>query len=78
MFYSLERVHSEGNVHARAIREEGSQGCLLKQPEDQDLVPETHKGNNQDSVFVEFKPENSWILTAWCQDSKLQLTGDQG
>lgn len=42
MLYSLERVHSEGHVHAGAVREEGGQGGLLKQAEDQDLVPGTH------------------------------------
>ena len=44
--YSLERVHSEGDVHAWAVREEGSQGGLLKQSKDQDLVPETRRGKN--------------------------------
>lgn len=44
--YLLERVHSEGDVHAWAVREEGSEGGLLKQPEDQDLVPEQTQGNN--------------------------------
>lgn len=38
--YSLERVHSEGNIHARAVREEGSQRRLLKQTKDEDSVPE--------------------------------------
>lgn len=42
--YSLERVHSEGDVHAGAVREEGGQGGLLKQSKDQDLVPGTHRG----------------------------------
>lgn len=42
--YSLERVHSEGHVHAWAVREEGGQGGLLKQPKDQNLVPDTQKG----------------------------------
>lgn len=37
--HSLERVHAQGHIHARAIGQEGSEGCLLKQPEDQDLVP---------------------------------------
>lgn len=37
--HSLERVHAKGHVHARAVGQEGSQGRLLKQPEDQDLVP---------------------------------------
>lgn len=37
--HSLERVHAKGHVHARAVRQEGSKGCLLKQPEDQDLIP---------------------------------------
>lgn len=37
--HSLERVHAKGHVHAGAVGQEGSQGCLLKQPEDQDLVP---------------------------------------
>lgn len=37
--HSLERVHAKGHVHARAVGQEGSEGCLLKQPKDQDLVP---------------------------------------
>lgn len=45
--HSLERVHSEGNVHARAVGEEGSKGSLLKQSEDQNLVPEMHNGRVQ-------------------------------
>lgn len=49
----LERVHSEGDVHARAVREEGGQGSLLEQPKDQDLVPETHRGAIKDSLFGE-------------------------
>lgn len=44
MLYSLERVHPEGDAHARAVREEGGQGGLLKQPKDQDLVPESTQG----------------------------------
>ena len=54
-FYSLERVHSEGDVHAWAVREEGSQGGLLKQSKDQDLVPETHRGKHLD--FEITKPQ---------------------
>ena len=37
--HSLERVHAEGHVHAWAVGQEGSEGRLLKQPEDEDLVP---------------------------------------
>lgn len=37
--HSLERVHAKGHVHARAVGQEGSEGRLLKQPKDQDLVP---------------------------------------
>lgn len=37
--HSLERVHAKGHVHARAVGQEGGEGCLLKQPKDQDLVP---------------------------------------
>ena len=37
--HSLERVHAKGHVHAWAVGQEGRQGCLLKQAEDQDLVP---------------------------------------
>lgn len=44
VLYSLERVHSEGNVHAWAVRKESSQGSLLKKSKDQDLVPEIRKG----------------------------------
>lgn len=60
-FYSLERIHSEGDVHAWAVREEGSQGGLLKQSKDQDLVPETHRGKHLD--FEITKPQtqkNDW------------------
>lgn len=37
--HSLERVHAKGHVHAGAVGQEGSEGRLLKQAEDQDLVP---------------------------------------
>lgn len=46
MLCSLERVHPEGDVHARAVGEEGGQSGLLKQPKDQDFVPETHRQEN--------------------------------
>lgn len=46
-FHSLQRVHSEGNIHAGAVGKEGSQGGLLKQSKDQDLVPERHVGRVQ-------------------------------
>lgn len=36
---SLERIHPQGDAHAGAVGEEGSQGCLFKEAEDQDLVP---------------------------------------
>ena len=36
---SLEGVHPESQVHAWAVGQEGSQGCLFKQAEDEDLVP---------------------------------------
>lgn len=36
---SLERVHAKGHVHAWAVGQEGSQSRLLKQAEDQDLIP---------------------------------------
>ena len=35
----LQGVHAQGNVHSRAVREEGSQSSLDKQTEDQDSVP---------------------------------------
>lgn len=35
----LQGVHAQGNVHSRAVGEEGSQGCLHKQAKDQDPVP---------------------------------------
>ena len=42
----LEGVHPEGQVHAWAVGQEGSQGCLFKQAEDEDLVPGgTHREN---------------------------------
>lgn len=37
--HSLERVHAKGHVHAWAVGQEGSEGRLLKQAEDQDLIP---------------------------------------
>lgn len=40
---SLQRIHSEGDVHAGAVGQEGGEGSLLKQSEDQDLVPETQQ-----------------------------------
>ena len=39
VWVSLEGVHPEGHVHPGAVGQEGSQGGLLEQPEDQDLVP---------------------------------------
>ena len=35
----LQGVHAQGNVHSRAVGEEGSQSGLHKQAEDQDPVP---------------------------------------
>lgn len=35
----LQGVHAQGNVHSRAVGEEGSQSGLNKQTEDQDSVP---------------------------------------
>lgn len=37
--YSLDGVHSEGDVGAGAVRQERGQGRLLKQAEDEDVVP---------------------------------------
>lgn len=37
--HSLERVHAKGHIHAWAVGQEGSEGRLLKQAEDQDLIP---------------------------------------
>lgn len=34
----LQGVHAQGNVHSRAVGEEGSQSSLNKQAEDQDSV----------------------------------------
>lgn len=39
----LEGVHAQGNVHSRAVGEEGGQSGLHKQPEDQDPVPVERK-----------------------------------
>lgn len=39
LVYLLEGVHPESHVHAWGVRQEGSQGRLLKQPKDQDLIP---------------------------------------
>lgn len=60
--HSLERVHSEGNVHARAVGEEGSQGGLLEQSEDQDLVPETHMGRVKIQENQKKMAKNSWSV----------------
>lgn len=49
--YLLKRIHSEGNIHAWAVGEEGSQGGLLKQSKDQDLVPERAIEINQTEYF---------------------------
>ncbi len=52
---SLERVHPEGHVHARAVWEERSESCFFKQPKDQNLIPV--KGQTQlDQMFL-------WIQT---------------
>lgn len=39
----LQGVHAQGNVHSRAVGEEGSQSSLSKQAEDQDPVPVEQK-----------------------------------
>lgn len=39
----LQGVHAQGDVHARAVGEEGSQSRLNKQAEDQDPVPVEHR-----------------------------------
>ncbi len=39
----LQGVHAQGDVHARAVGEEGSQSGLNKQTEDQDSVPVEQK-----------------------------------
>lgn len=52
VLYSLEGVHSESDVHAGAVREEGSQSGLLEQSKDQDLVPETHRGTLKDHFMA--------------------------
>lgn len=39
----LQGVHAQGNVHSRAVGEEGSQSCLHKQAEDKDPVPVEQK-----------------------------------
>lgn len=39
----LQRVHAQGDVHPRAVGEEGSQSGLDEQTEDQDSVPVEQK-----------------------------------
>lgn len=67
--HSLERVHSEGNVHAGAVGEEGSQGGLLEQSEDQDLVPETHMGRVQIQENQKKMAKNSWWTVCGSQSA---------
>ena len=43
---SLEGVHPECYVHPRAVGQEGGQGSLLEQSEDQDLVPVGEGGSS--------------------------------
>lgn len=43
----LQGVHAQGDVHSRAVGEEGSQGGLHKQAEDQDSVPVEQKIRSQ-------------------------------
>jgi hypothetical protein len=38
--YSLEGVHSEGDIHSRTVGQEDSQGSFLKQSEDENTIPE--------------------------------------
>lgn len=39
----LQGVHAQGNVHSRAVGEEGSQSCFNKQAKDQNPVPVRQK-----------------------------------
>ena len=70
--YLLEWVHSEGNIHSRAIRQEGSQGCLLKQTKDQDLVPEVGKMDQFIKYVTIPRPilmllkKSTWIVVQPC------------
>lgn len=46
----LQGVHAQGDVHSRAVGEEGSQSSLNKQAENQDPVPvELEKGTGLDN-----------------------------
>lgn len=45
----LQGVHAQGNVHSRAVGEEGSQSSLNKQAEDQDSVAVEQKKKTQRS-----------------------------
>lgn len=43
----LQGVHAQGNVHSRAVGEEGSQSRFDKQTEDEDSVPVEGKINQR-------------------------------
>lgn len=58
----LERIHPQGHAHPRAVREEGSQGRLLKEAEYEDLVP--GEKNGEESAPGDHKlPVQPWAWT---------------
>ena len=48
----LQGVHAQGNVHPRAVGEEGSQRRLEKQTEDQHLVPVEQRDRRKEEVQI--------------------------
>lgn len=54
--HSLERVHAKGHIHAWAVGQEGSEGRLLKQAEDQDFVP---GGTGKERLDLEHSPHQA-------------------
>ena len=57
--YSLEGVHSEGDIHSRTVGQEDSQGSFLKQSEDENTVPEM--GEKKGEKIMDLIP-TGWIL----------------
>lgn len=71
MFDLLERVHSEGNVHAWAVRQEGSKSGLLKQPKDEDFVTVGTKSQNKQKIWHSSKG-TAITFRHSCQSFRLQ------
>lgn len=74
---SLERVHPEGHIHARAVWQECSESCFFKQPKDQNLIPV--KGQAQLHRLFSwiqthtFSTHASWTHFMPCWNTELRL-----